>query len=103
LAEFVYQFAWDSEKASANRAKHGVSFELAATVFRDPLALSQYDEEHGEVEERWVTVGVAENGQLILLVHTFEELSPDEAAIRIISAREPTRQERQQYEGFPES
>ena len=34
---FVYRFAWDSEKAAANRGKHGVTFEQAATVFRDPL------------------------------------------------------------------
>ena len=46
---FVYRFAWDPEKAAANRGKHGVTFEQAATVFRDPLALSLYDEEHSEL------------------------------------------------------
>jgi len=99
LAEFIYQFAWDTEKAVANRAKHGVAFELAATVFRDALALSQYDEDHSEDEERWITLGMAETGELILVVHTFEELSPQEALIRIISAREPDRQERLDYQG----
>jgi uncharacterized DUF497 family protein len=33
---FVYRFAWDPEKAADNRGKHGVTFEHAATVFRDP-------------------------------------------------------------------
>ena len=96
--DFVYQFAWDSEKAAANRAKHGVAFELAATVFRDALALSVYDEDHSDEEERWITLGIAETGQLILVVHTFKELSPQESLIRIISAREPTRQERLDYQ-----
>ena len=35
---FVYRFAWDPEKAAANRAKHGVTFEQAATVFREPVS-----------------------------------------------------------------
>jgi uncharacterized DUF497 family protein len=99
LADFAFQFAWDTEKATANRAKHGVTFELAATVFRDELALSLFDEDHGDDEERWITLGAAETGQLILVVHTFEELSAQEALVRIISAREPTRQERLDYQG----
>ena len=48
MADFAFQFAWDTEKATANRAKHGVTFELAATVFRDELALSLFDEDHGD-------------------------------------------------------
>lgn len=95
---FVYRFAWDIAKASANRRKHGVSFELAATVFRDPLALSRYDDEHSEGEERWLTLGEVENGQLLVVSHTFEEISAQEARVRIISAREATAHEREQYE-----
>jgi uncharacterized DUF497 family protein len=95
---FVYRFAWDPPKATANRRKHGVSFEQAATVFRDPLALSRYDEEHSESEERWLTLGQDENRLLLVVVHTFEELSAQEARVRILSAREATAQERQQYE-----
>lgn len=95
---FVYRFAWDVAKATANRRKHGVSFELAATVFRDPLALSRYDEEHSEGAERWLTLGQVENGMLLVVSHAFEELSEQEARVRIISAREATAHERQQYE-----
>ena len=43
MAEFIYQFAWDTEKAVANRAKHGVAFELAATVFRDRTTTNQWE------------------------------------------------------------
>ncbi len=39
---FVYRFAWDPEKAAANRGKHGVTFEQAGTVFRESLSLTGY-------------------------------------------------------------
>jgi hypothetical protein len=94
---FVYAFEWDPEKARENATKHDVSFELAATVFRDPLHLAVYDENHSESEERWVTLGQAENGKLLVVVHTFEE-TKEGAKVRIISAREATKRERQDYE-----
>jgi uncharacterized DUF497 family protein len=96
-APFVYAFEWDPEKARENAAKHDVSFELAATVFRDPLHLAVYDEDHSESEERWVTLGQAENGKLLVVVHTFEETN-EGAKVRVISAREATKRERQDYE-----
>jgi uncharacterized DUF497 family protein len=34
-------FTWDPAKAAANLGKHGVSFEDASTVFRNPLAKVQ--------------------------------------------------------------
>jgi hypothetical protein len=36
-------YEWDAVKARANLRKHGVSFEEAATVFRDPLAWTFVD------------------------------------------------------------
>jgi uncharacterized DUF497 family protein len=64
--EFVYRFAWDPAKAVVNRRRHGVSFEQAATIFRDPLALSRYDDEHSETEERWLTLGEDDSGTLLV-------------------------------------
>lgn len=64
----------------------------------DPLALSVYDEEHSDEEERWVTPGHAENGQLMVVIHTYQEISPSNAVIRIISARQATKLEKRQYE-----
>ena len=95
----TYEFDWDAAKAEANARKHGVTFESAMTVFRDPLALTVYDEQHSEQEERWVTIGRAENGATVLVVHTFTATTPGSALIRIISARAATNKERQQYEG----
>ena len=55
-----YSFEWDPAKAKANLKKHDVSFETAVTVFRDPLAVTVFDEEHTEDEDRWATMGLAE-------------------------------------------
>ena len=96
---YQYHFTWDPAKAIVNRDKHSVSFEQAATLFQDPLAVSIYDDEHSsDNEERWITLGQAENGTLLVVVHTFEETDDDAAEIRLISAREATRNERRQYE-----
>jgi len=96
---FACVFEWDPQKAAENTAKHQVAFELAATVFRDPLHVAVYDDEHSDAEDRWVTLGRAENGKLLVVAHTFEEtVGGDSAKIRVISAREATRRERQDYE-----
>ena len=94
----TYEFDWDAKKAEANARKHGVRFEAAMTVFRDPLALTVYDEEHGEGEERWVTIGRTEGGQMVVVIHTFIPTGSNSAKVRLISAREPTNREREQYE-----
>ena len=95
---FEFHFEWDAAKAAGNRRKHGVSFDLAATVFRDPLMISIPDEEHSKTEERWITMGQAENSKLLLVVHTYLEISANAANVRIISARPATKQEQRQYE-----
>jgi len=95
---FQYNFEWDPNKAVENRRKHGMGFEQAATMFRDKLAVSIYDEDHSEDEERWITLGQPENGSLIVVVHTYQEVSATEAVIRIISARPATRHEQRDYE-----
>lgn len=95
---FNYHFEWDATKAARNQRKHGISFDLAATVFNDPLMLSISDEEHSESEERWITMGEAESSKLLLVVHTYIEINANVANIRIISARPATKHEQRQYE-----
>jgi hypothetical protein len=92
-----FEFEWDPVKAASNRAKHGVTFEEAMTVFLDPLALSRLDAAYEGGEERWVTIGSGPDRPL-LVVHTHIELTDDTVAVRIISARRPTRREALQYE-----
>jgi hypothetical protein len=92
-----YNFEWDPTKAKANKVKHKVSFELYATVFKDPRALSIYDHEHSRDEDRWITLGLASNGSLLVVHHTFNHINGDIVAIRIISSRKATKKEKKQY------
>ena len=83
----LQSIVWDPYKALLNKQKHGVDFEGAATVFRDPLLLVQPDVEHSEEEERWPALGKSVRQLLLVVVHT-----ENETTIRLISARkaEPT-------------
>lgn len=95
------EFTWDPAKAAANLAKHGVAFAQGASVFADALALTVFDHEHSDFEERWFTLGMSSNGKLLAVSHTYTATGPASARVRIISAREATRNERRQYEDEP--
>jgi uncharacterized DUF497 family protein len=84
---------WDPRKALSNLRKHKVSFEEAATVFKDRLSITKPDPDHSVTENRLLTIGLSFRHRLVLVAHTED---PDE--IRIISARFPTRSERNAYE-----
>jgi uncharacterized protein len=95
----IFLFEWNPEKALSNFTKHNVRFETAASIFRDPLALSIFDDEHSDLEDRWITIGTAQNSQLLVVVHTFNLINNDDAVIRIISARKATKKETNTYRG----
>lgn len=84
-------FSWDERKAASNLKKHGVSFDEAATVFADPLALAIEDMLD---PERTLLLGRSNLQRLLLVVHV--EL--DDSSVRIISARRATSHERRRYE-----
>lgn len=86
-------FEWDPKKATANRRKHGVTFEEASSALRDVFSATAHDPDHSDDEERFVTFGVSSQGQLLTVSHTDRG-----NAIRIISARLATNAERQIYE-----
>jgi uncharacterized protein len=86
------RFEWDEDKAAGNVAKHGVSFLEAATVFGDPLSDTFDDPDHSAEERRFVIVGTSERGRILVVAHT-----DDGETVRIISAREPTRGEKNFY------
>lgn len=93
--------AWDPVKAASNLAKHGVAFAQAATVLLDPLAVTVFDAGHSQDEERWFTLGMSNEGKLLAVAHTYQATGPNSARVRLISAREATRNERRQYENEP--
>lgn len=86
-------FEWDSSKELSNQKKHGVSFAEASEVFNDDYSLSVPDPDHSYEEARYLIFGISSKGRH--LVVSFTERSD---AIRIISARCMTRQERKAYE-----
>jgi uncharacterized DUF497 family protein len=89
-------WAWDSDKAAANRIKHGLSFETAVLVFDDPLHASNPDP-HPDAD-RWRTIGFV-GPVLVLVIHTWPEaFEGGEPVGRIISARKATARERKAYE-----
>ena len=87
------EFEWDPKKAAENLAKHGVSFQEAATVFDDLLSVTVPDPDHSFEENRFVIVGQSHRGRFLIVSHAERAES-----IRLISARELRRAERNVYE-----
>jgi hypothetical protein len=89
-------FEWDARKAVVNRIKHEVSFEEAATVFGDPEALDGPDLRHSGEESRFLRLGRAATGRVLIVAYTVRR-EVDGESIRIISARRASRKEREAY------
>ena len=86
------EFEWDDAKAEANRQTHGVSFELAKTVFKDRFAIERLDDREDYGEQRFIIVGMADGHVLLFVAYTERE-----ERIRIISARRVTQHEQDDY------
>jgi uncharacterized protein len=89
-------FEWDEAKAEANRQKHGVAFEEAATFFANPLAAVFDDPDHSQDEVREIIVGHSDRNRVLIVSFTERD-----GAVRIISARVATPRERKDYEENP--
>ena len=83
---------WDRKKSAINLRKHGVSFEDAALVFADDNLIVFRDEKHSQDEDRWQAIGMVEDVLLVVYTERGE-------AIRLISARAATPNERSDYYG----
>ena len=92
-----YNFEWDQNKAKSNLVKHKISFEIATSVFRDKSAISVFDEQHSEDEERWATIGIDAKTRTLVVVHTYISITNENYNIRIISARKATKKEEEIY------
>jgi len=91
---------WDEAKNRSNQRKHGLSFEQASQVFRDPLRITVLERIAGG-EERWQTFGIVKGILLLVVAHTIgEELMDDSwiETVHIISARPADAAERRRYE-----
>jgi uncharacterized protein len=87
------KFEWNPRKAAVNLKKHGVTFQEAATVFGDQLAITFQDPDHSDGEERQMTFGISLQNRLIVVSHTQRK-----NRARIISTPLMDRKERVIYE-----
>ncbi|HEY9703795.1 MAG TPA: BrnT family toxin [Allocoleopsis sp.] len=83
------KFEWDEHQAQANQKKHGISFEEASTVFNDPLSINFDDPDHSLGENRYIIIGLSNQGRYLFVSHTVRG-----DKIRLISARLITSKER---------
>jgi len=86
-------FEWDPDKNAKNLAKHGISFEEAATIFEGPVLSYSDDDPDGEVRER--SYGLLNGTVVICVIHTLRERTT-----RIISARKAIPRERKLFHDY---
>ena len=87
------RITWNPSKEQANKRKHRIGFDEAATVFTDPFIAAQDDPDHSFYEYRMLALGESAKGWLLVVSYTEYDNE-----IRIISARRATRSERRDYE-----
>ena len=91
------KYTWNPEKAGRNLRIHGVSLEMAASIFDDPnhvVTENYFIEQEGE--QRYQAIGTS-GGLVLLLVVFVDRSGPDEEIIHIISARKATAYEKSAY------
>jgi uncharacterized protein len=91
----MIDFEWDENKNQSNRKKHGVWFEEAEQVFGDSNAILFFDEDHSEIEERFLLLGLSASVRLLVVVYCEKSKGK---LVRIISARKATKKEIGRYE-----
>lgn len=91
----MLRFEWDEAKNKSNRAKHGLWFEEAQSVFDDSASRLFLDPEHSDEEDRFLILGMSSTARLLVVAHCYRE---SESVIRIISARKATKKEGKFYE-----
>lgn len=90
------RFEWDPAKNRTNRDKHGLSFEDASKLFASGVDyLVVYDARHSEQEDRFIAIGPIRRG-VVVVVYTEHQ----DDAVRIVSARMATKQERQRFQSY---
>lgn len=88
------KFEWDEAKSRANRSKHRVTFNEAASAFLDEFARIIPDPEHSDEEQRLLLLGTSGLFNVLVVCHCYRI---DDDVIRIISARRADKSERNEY------
>jgi len=91
--ESLTGFNWDDGNVYKNEKKHGLNYKLIEEVFfNEPLLIIE-DFQHSEDECRCVAYGRDDKNNKIMVVFTVRDKH-----IRVISAREMTKKEKNFYE-----
>jgi uncharacterized protein len=90
-------FDWDKNNLSKNREKHDVVFGECEEIFFNQPLLIAVDEKHSEREERFYALGKTDRERYLFAVFTIRN-----KRIRIISARDMSRKEREGYKNAEE-
>lgn len=90
-------FEWDENKNKINKAKHGIAFEEAKTVFYDDDAIVFDDPDHSAEEDRFLILGLSRRENLCIVSHCCRG---EGETIRIISARKATKNETKIYNEY---
>ena len=88
------KFLWDKNKEILNIKKHGISFDIAQSVFYDDNARLIYDPDHSETEDRFIIIGLSKKLNILVVNHCYRK---NDEIIRIISARKATKNEINEY------
>lgn len=89
----LLEFEWNPQKAASNLRKYGVPFEEASSVFGDEVATAYRDPDHSQHERRYLAIGTSARGRLLIIAYVYRG-----ERVRIINARQVTKQEREMYE-----
>ena len=86
-------FEWDETNKEKNWTKHGVLFKEAEEIFLGNTKIRIFpDKKHSLTEERFLALGVTNNGRKLTVIFTVRK-----GKLRIISARNQNRKERTKH------
>jgi uncharacterized protein len=91
----IVGFQWDDGNGRKNGEKHGVEQAEAEQIFLNEPLLILSDQNHSLLEPRWNALGKTDQGRMLHITLT---LRSNDTLIRIISARDMNKKERNQYD-----
>ena len=97
MNEILYNctgFEWDKGNSAKNWIRHQVTRgECEQVFFNEPLIVGD-DKKHSEEEKRWYLLGITDAGRTLFVVFTVRK-----KRIRVISARDMNKKEREAFDG----
>ncbi len=88
-------FQWDTGNINKNLMKHKVeNWECEQVFFNEPLIILE-DSKHSITEKRWAALGKTDAERFLIVIFTKRD-----TFIRVISARDMSRKERNYYEKY---